>query len=83
MEAKDGSFGFDLEGSYDRVVSQQLIEYTLGDGRKVKIEFTASGSTVKLTESFEAEGTNSDEMQRTGWQAILENYKKHVEACQS
>jgi uncharacterized protein YndB with AHSA1/START domain len=83
MEAKDGSFGFDFSGTYDRVVAQQIIEYTLGDGRKVKIEFAATGKNVTLSESFEAEGTNSDEMQRTGWQAILENFRKHAESCQA
>lgn len=83
IEAKDGSFGFDFAGTYDRVVAQQLIEYTLGDGRKVKIEFSEAGNGVSLSESFEAEGTNSDEMQRAGWQAILENFKKYAESCQA
>ena len=83
MEAKDGSFGFDFDGTYDRVVTQQLIEYTLGDGRKVKIEFSEAENSVTLSESFEAEGTNSDEMQRAGWQAILENFKKYAESCRA
>jgi uncharacterized protein YndB with AHSA1/START domain len=80
MEARDGSFGFDFGGVYDAVKPNEYIEYTLGDGRKVKIHFSAQGDSTKVTESFEAESTNSIEMQRTGWQAILDNFKKHTEA---
>jgi uncharacterized protein YndB with AHSA1/START domain len=80
MEAKDGSFGFDFGGEYDAITTNKYIEYTLGDGRKVKINFTADGNKTKVTESFEAENTNSIEMQRGGWQAILDNFKKYTEA---
>ena len=80
MEAKDGSFGFDFGGTYDAAEEHKLIEYTLGDGRKVKIVFTPDGDATKVVESFEAEGTHSAEMQQTGWQAILNNFKKYVEA---
>jgi len=80
MEAKDGSFGFDFGGVYDAVRTNEYIEYTLGDGRKVKITFTAEGNTTKVSESFEAENTNSVEMQQGGWQAILDNFKKYTEA---
>lgn len=80
MEAKDGSFGFDFEGVYDTVKPNEYIEYTLGDGRKVKISFKASGNTTHIIESFEAETENSEEMQRMGWQAILDNFKKYTEA---
>lgn len=80
MEAKDGSFGFDLEGVYDLVDLYKKIEYTLPDGRKVKIEFTFQQDKIKITESFEAETENSDELQRGGWQAILNNFKKLVES---
>jgi len=80
MEAKDGSFGFDFGGVYDAVKTNELIEYTIGDGRKVTIQFAANGNETKVTETFEAESTNPIEMQRGGWQAILNNFKKYVEA---
>lgn len=80
MEAKDGSMGFDFEGIYDEVIPNQLIAYSLGDDRKVNITFAANGSETKITESFDAEETHSVEMQRGGWQAILDNFKKYVEA---
>ncbi len=79
MEAKDGSFGFDLEGVYDRVEMQKRIDYTLSDGRKVMVEFVVDGSTCKVVEEFEAETENSEELQRAGWQAILDSFKKYVE----
>ena len=80
MEAKDGSFGFDFGGVYDAITTNKYIEYTLGDDRKVKINFMADGNKTKVTESFEAEAENSIEMQRGGWQAILDNFKKYTEA---
>ena len=80
MEAKDGSFGFDFIGIYDLVKENKLLEYTLGDGRKVIIVFTGIGNTTNIVETFEAESENSIEMQRSGWQAILENFKKYAEA---
>ena len=80
MEAKDGSMGFDFGGVYDEVKPNEYIEYTLGDGRKVKISFVANGNQTKITESFEAENTNPVEMQQGGWQAILDNFKKYTES---
>ena len=80
MEAKDGSFGFDFSGTYDDVKNYELIEYTIGDGRKVKVNFTGEGNKTKVTTKFEAENTNPIEMQKTGWQAILDNFKKYTEA---
>jgi len=80
MEAKDGSMGFDFAGVYDIITENEYIEYTIGDGRKVKITFTANGDTTKVVESFEAEDMNSVEMQKAGWQAILDNFKKYTEA---
>ncbi len=80
MEAKDGSFGFDFCGVYDEVKSNELIEYTLDDDRKVKIIFTGNGNATNVLETFEAESTNSIELQRTGWQSILDNFKKYVES---
>jgi uncharacterized protein YndB with AHSA1/START domain len=80
MEAKDGSFGFDFGGTYDRIIPNELIEYSLGDGRKVKVHFQSIGNTTKVTETFEAEAENSIDMQRQGWKAILDNFKKYAEA---
>jgi uncharacterized protein YndB with AHSA1/START domain len=80
MEAKDGSFGFDFGGVYDQVKTNELIAYTLGDGRKVSVHFTSEGGETRVVETFEAEDTHSIEMQRGGWQAILDNFKKYTEA---
>ena len=80
MAAKDGSFSFEFGGVYDNVVTNKLIEYTIGDGRKVKIVFTQEGNQVKVTETFDAESENPVEMQRGGWQAILNNFKKYAES---
>jgi uncharacterized protein YndB with AHSA1/START domain len=80
MEAKDGSFGFDFGGIYDEVRKHELITYTLGDERKVEIHFQDLGGKTLVTESFEAEGTNPVEMQRGGWQAIMDNFKKYTES---
>ena len=79
MEAKDGSFGFEFWGIYDTVRTNEYIEYTLGDERKVKINFTSMGNTTKVVESFEAESQNPVELQQGGWQAILNNFKKYTE----
>lgn len=79
MEAKDGSFGFDFGGVYDKVKLNELIAYTLGDGRKVKIDFEAKENTTVVTETFDAEDSNSIEMQERGWQAILDNFKRYAE----
>ena len=80
MEAKDGSFGFDFGGVYDEVKQHGLISYTLGDNRKVSVIFTANGDTTTVTESFDAETENPEEMQRAGWQSIMDNFKKYTEA---
>ena len=79
MEAKDGSMGFDFFGVYDKVKRNEYIEYTMGDGRKVQVSFTGEGNKTKLVESFEAENTNSVELQKGGWQSILDSFKKHTE----
>ena len=80
MEAKDGSFGFDFAGAYDKVKTNKSIEYTLGDGRKVKISFSEMGGKTEVIETFEAESENSVELQRNGWQAILDNFKIYTES---
>jgi uncharacterized protein YndB with AHSA1/START domain len=77
MEAKDGSFGFDFAGEYTKVVPQRLIEYTFGD-RIGLVEFTEGAAGVLVTVTFDAEQTHSEEQQRTGWQAILDSFARHV-----
>ncbi len=79
MEAKDGSFGFDFWGIYDTIENQKYIAYTLGDGRKVNITFDANGNTTHISETFEAESVNSIELQKGGWQMILNNFKNYTE----
>ncbi|WP_233268810.1 SRPBCC domain-containing protein [Mucilaginibacter lacusdianchii] len=80
MAAKDGSFSFDFEGTYTKVEPNRLLEYILGDGRKVNVLFEATGNTTKVVETFDPESTHPREMQQGGWQAILNNYKKQAEA---
>ncbi len=79
MEAKDGSFGFDFEGTYYEIASQKKISYTLDDGRKVTTTFQGLEEKTKVTTTFDAETENPVEMQREGWQAILDNFKKYTE----
>lgn len=80
MEAKDGSFGFDFEVIYDEVVDQKKISYTMLDGRQSTTTFVEEGGKTKVTTVFDAETQNDVEMQRGGWQAILDNFKKYTEA---
>lgn len=77
MEAKDGSFGFDFAGEYTRVVPHELIEYSFGD-RVGLVEFATSAEGVVVTVTFDGESTHSEEEQRTGWQAILDSFARHV-----
>jgi uncharacterized protein YndB with AHSA1/START domain len=79
MAAKDGSFSFDFWGIHTAVKENSLIESDMGDGRKMKVVFETKGDKTLVTESFEAEGTNSLELQRGGWQMILNNFKKYTE----
>jgi uncharacterized protein YndB with AHSA1/START domain len=79
MAAKDGSFSFDFEGTYNNVVENKLIEYNIIGGREVKIMFSTEENQTKIVEIFEAENENSVELQQAGWQAILNNFKKYVE----
>ncbi|RZK66841.1 MAG: polyketide cyclase [Pedobacter sp.] len=79
MEAKDGSMGFDFEGIYSNVEEYKLIEYGLGDGRQVKITFEETDGITKVIETFDPENQNPIEMQRDGWQSILDNFKKYTE----
>ncbi len=80
MEAKDGSMGFDFWGIYDKVIFQEQIDYTMGDGRRTEILFSSADGKTTVIESFEAESENSLELQQFGWQAILDNLKKYAEA---
>jgi len=80
MEAKDGSFGFDFGGIYDNVIEKENIEYTIADGRKVSISFKNMGERTAIVETFDAEQINSPELQKQGWQAILNNFKKYTES---
>ena len=80
MAAKDGSAKFDMTGTYTQVKEHSLIEFTMDDGRKVKVEFNQTPSGVDINESFEPENENPEEKQREGWQSILNNFKKYVES---
>ena len=79
MEAKDGSTGFDFAGTYTKIVKNQLIECSFGD-RVLLVEFAAGTNGVTVRETFDAESTHSVEQQREGWQAILNNFARHVES---
>jgi uncharacterized protein YndB with AHSA1/START domain len=79
MEAKDGSAGFDLVGTYTEVIPHERIAYTMGDGRKVVVVFEPDENGVRIIETFDPEAENTPEMQRAGWQAILDNFKRYIE----
>ncbi len=79
MEAKDGSFGFDFAGIYTKLIPNELLEFTFGD-RVAKVEFLNGENGVMVRETFDAETEHPIEMQRQGWQAILNNFAKHVES---
>lgn len=78
MEAKDGSFGFDFAGTYSTVRPHEFIAYTLGDGRRAEIRFSSEGPQTRIRERFEAEGQNAADMQRAGWQAILDSFSAYA-----
>ena len=80
MASKDGKMSFDFEGEYTLVVKHERIDYSIVDGRKVKIIFITDGSKTSIMEIFEPENTNSHELQRSGWQSILDNFKKYTES---
>lgn len=80
MEAKDGSMGFDFGGTYTRVVPHKLIEYRMSDAREVTVEFVEAAGGVVVRETFDAESEHPPELQRQGWQAILDNFRRHVAA---
>jgi uncharacterized protein YndB with AHSA1/START domain len=78
MEAKDQSMAFDFEGVYEEVEVNELIQYRLEDGRRVRISFSSEGDQTKVVEVFDAESMNPVEMQRQGWQAILDNFTRYA-----
>lgn len=80
MEAKDGSFGFDFEGTYNEVAPQKKLSYVMPDGRHVTTTFEAIGDKTKVTTVFDAENENPVEMQKAGWQSILNNFKNYTES---
>ena len=80
MAARDGSASFDFEGTYSDVKQHQLIAYSMADGRTVKVVFKADGPKTQVIETFDPESENPIELQRGGWQAILDNFKKYTEA---
>lgn len=80
MEAKDGSMGFDFEGTYTRVVPHELIEYRMSDGREVAVRFDQAPEGVRVTVSFDAETENPAEVQQQGWQAILDSFGRYAES---
>ena len=82
MAAKDGSVSFDFEGVYTRILEYKAIEYTINGGRKVRISFSMLNNEIKMIESFEAESVHPFEIQKDGWQAILDNFKKYTEVNQ-
>jgi len=79
MEAKDGSFGFDFKAIYDEIIPMAKVAYTLEDERKVVTIFEKQGEQTKVTTVFDAEGMNPIDMQKAGWQAILNNFKRYTE----
>jgi uncharacterized protein YndB with AHSA1/START domain len=79
MAAKDESFSFDFWGIYDIVEENKRLNYTLGDGRKVSVEFSSMGDDTLVIETFEPESQNPTDIQKFGWQSILDNFKKYVE----
>ena len=80
MESVDGSQGFDFGGIYTEVMPNERIAYTIGDGRTVEVQFVQEGDTTTVIETFEPETQNPEDMQRAGWQSILDNFKKYVES---
>lgn len=83
MEAKDGSAGFDFIGTYTKIVPNKTVAYRMEDGREAEVQFQASGDATVVTVTFDAETQNPPEMQRGGWQAILDSFGRYVEAKKS
>ena len=82
MEARDGSFGFDFEGIYNQLAAERLLAFSMPDGRQVKTSFVSLGDATLVRTSFDPDAENPAELQRAGWQAILDNFKRYAEASQ-
>jgi uncharacterized protein YndB with AHSA1/START domain len=82
MESKDGKYGFDFNGTFTKVIPENRIEYSLDDDRCVSIVFHETGGKTEVTETFDAETENPLELQKNGWQAILDNFRKHAESVE-
>lgn len=80
MESKDGTEGFDFTGIYDDVIENNLIKYTMEDGRKVTVEMNGDENQTNVSVTFDPESENALELQRQGWQAILDNFKMYAES---
>ena len=80
MESKDGSNWFDFSGTYVEIKLNEFISYILDDGRKVSIKFQVTTESTKVTETFDIEKVNSMELQKAGWQSILNNFKKYIDS---
>lgn len=80
MAAKDGSFSFDFCGTHTNIEEKKSISSIMADGRKMKVTFEQENGGVKITEEFEPENENPVDLQKSGWQAILNNFKKHTES---
>ncbi len=83
MESKDGKYGFDFQGVHTRIREYEAIESLLGDGRNLKVKFSPAGDSTEITETFDAETVNSPELQKTGWQAILNSFKKYADGSEN
>jgi len=79
MESKDGAHGFDFEATYTEIIPFEKIQYEMSDGRKVEVVFKKEDMGYRIIETFDAENENPIEVQRDGWQAILNNFKRYVE----
>lgn len=80
MSAKDGAMSFDFWGTYENIQLEKQLDITLGDGRKMSVSFEETANGTLVTEKFEPESQNSIELQQTGWQMILDNFKKYTES---
>lgn len=83
MSARDGSMSFDFEGQYDKVEEKKYLAYQLTDGREVTVEFSENAGMTRISQTFDTESVNDVEMQRAGWQAILNNFRAYCENNQA
>lgn len=79
MASRDGKMSFDFEGVYSLVKHHEVIQYRMADGREVQVWFSRDGNATRVTETFDAENVHPVELQRNGWQSIMNNFKKYVE----